>query len=349
MPHHVFWAEMLLSLFFSVIVFLPSVDAADVSRLRLRSLFMYNPNPGVVTDYKVSFTYSTTTTVGSVDMLFCTSPIPDDPCYVPVGLDLSNVSMGVQTGETGYDVQVKSPNHIVLSRATPAVVDAVASSYTLHNVKNPTDDVRPFSIRLSTHSDSAANNPVIDLGSVVGGLNNGIFIETQVPPTLMFCLGQEVSVDCSDVDGVNYHDMGNLAADTTLTAQSQMSVGTNATSGFAITVNGTSMKAGNNVIDAVAAIPTTSITGKNQFGINLVKNTQPEVGGDPDGDDSVAAAAANYDQPNRYFFRDGDVVASSPHVSLLKRFTVSYIVNTDPNLRAGVYSTTITYICSGRF
>jgi hypothetical protein len=33
----------------------------------------------------------------------------------------------------------------------------------------------------------------------------------------------------------------------------------------------------------------------------------------------------------------------------MKKFTVSYVVNSSDNLKAGVYTTTITYIASGRF
>ena len=33
----------------------------------------------------------------------------------------------------------------------------------------------------------------------------------------------------------------------------------------------------------------------------------------------------------------------------MKKFTVSYILNASPDLRAGVYSTTVTFIASGRF
>ena len=62
-----------------------------------------------------------------------------------------------------------------------------------------------------------------------------------------------------------------------------------------------------------------------------------------------ATTTADYSQPNRYKFKDGDIVAFSPNVSLMKKFTVSYIVNASPALKAGVYTTTINFIASGRF
>lgn len=99
---------------------------------------------------------------------------------------------------------------------------------------------------------------------------------------LIFCMGQEVYDNCSGTDGNYYRDMGQLDADSTLTAQSQMAVGTNASAGFVITANGNPPAAGTNVINTPIT-PTVSKPGTNQFGINLVANNDPFVGSDPEG------------------------------------------------------------------
>jgi hypothetical protein len=96
-------------------------------------------------------------------------------------------------------------------------------------------------------------------------------------------------------------------------------------------------------------MPTESKPGTDQFGINLVANDAPLVGKDPEGEWANAQPTTDYGQINKYKYAQGDVIASSPNVSLMKKFTVSYIVNSNPNLRAGVYTTTINYIASGRF
>ena len=127
-----------------------------------------------------------------------------------------------------------------------------------------------------------------------------------------------------------------------------MAVGTNASGGFAITVYGTPPAAGTSVIDTPST-PTASQPGTNQFGINLVQNTLPAIGSDPEGVWANAQPTSDYGQPNKYKYTSGDVVASSPNVSLMKKFTVSYIFNSSPTLRAGVYTTTINYIASGQF
>ena len=310
---------------------------------------MNSSEPGAITSYEVSFRYMSPATVGSVDMLFCVDPIPHHACVTPPGLDVSNATLTSQSGETGYSIGSKSNNHIVLTRL-PNMITAsgIPSSYIFDNIKNPTDTNQSFSIRLRSHSTPDATGAQIDFGSVKGQVITGVTLQTQVPPMLIFCLAEEVSESCGSTNENNYADMGQLSPQSTLQAQSQMAVGTNASGGFAITANGTPLSAGTNVIDS-PAVPTESKPGNNQFGINLVANNTPEVGEDPEGEWANAIASPDYSVPNKYKYVSGDVVAYSPNVSLMKKFTVSYIVNSSKDLRAGVYTTTVTYIASGRF
>lgn len=309
---------------------------------------MNSARPSDTTSYKVSFRYMSPQAVGSVDMLFCVNPIPYAPCVTPPGLDVSQAVLSDQTGETGFSILSKSSNHIVLTRTSQIPTSSGGSSYTFDNIKNPTDVGQHFSIRLRSHATPDATGTEIDFGSVNGQVTDSITIETQVPPMLIFCVAQEVSDNCTSTNDTYYSDMGTLSADSTLTAKSQMAVGTNATGGFAITANGFPLSAGTNVIDG-PKVPTESKPGSNQFGINLVENTAPSIGNDPEGTWANAVTSPDYGIANKYKYVSGDVVAYSPNVSLMKKFTVSYVVNSSEKLRAGVYTTTITYIASGRF
>lgn len=321
--------------------------SADM-RFQERGLYMDSATPGATTSYRVSFRYMSPQPVGSVDLLFCNDPIPYHPCVTPAGLNVSNAVLTNETGEMGFSISNKSTNHIVLTRLPGIPVTAGPSSYTFENVLNPTDTSQAFSIRLRSHASTDATGPQIDFGSVRGQVTNGIMLETQVPPMLVFCIAQQVESGCTSTNENFYTDMGELNAKETLVAQSQMAVGTNATGGFAITANGIPMSAGTSVIDSLAT-PTESKKGTNQFGINLVQNDTPAVGDDPEGTWANAVPSPDYSIPDHYKFVSGDVVAYSPNVSLMKKFTVSYIVNSSENLKAGVYTTTITYIASGRF
>jgi len=339
------WIEGLLVFIFAILMFVTPASAA--MRFQERSLYMKSTLPDVVTSYTISFRYMSPTPIGSVEMLFCIDPIPYHDCEVPQGLDVSQAVLSDQLGEIGFSIMSKTTNRVVLSRI-PGVVTNPSSSYTLKGIKNPSKTDQSFSVRLKSHSSADASGPEVDFGSVKGQISEGIVIETQVPPMLIFCVAERVDDNCVSTNENFYANMGQLDSETTLVAQSQMAVGTNATGGFVITANGVSMSAGTTVIDT-PSVPTQSNPGSNQFGINLVENTSPAVGTNPQGDWANAVPSPNYSIPNHYMYIPGDVIAYSPNVSLMKKFTVSYIVNASAGLKAGVYGTTITYIASGRF
>lgn len=326
-------------------VVVPPVSAA--LRLQERSLYMNSTDAGDTTFYRLGFRYMSPDPIGSVELLFCVDPIPYHPCVVPPGLSTASVTLDEQTGEAGFTIAQRSGNRLLLSR--PATVPTNhKSSYTFDGVINPTDTSQAFAIRIKTFASTDGTGPQVDFGSVRGQVTPGVVIQTQVPPMLIFCLAEEVEYNCTSTNEVYYKDMGQLDSGSTLTAQSQMAVGTNASAGFAIIASGAPLSAGINVIKSLDQ-PATSQPGTNQFGINLVANTAPAVGYDPEGEWANAVAAPDYAQSDRYKFVSGDLVATSPNVSLMKKFTVSYIVNASPSLKPGVYSTTVNFIASGRF
>jgi len=341
------FSEEFVALLLALFIFVAPVSALAL-RLTDRGLFMQSSLPGATTSYTVSFQYSSPEAVGSVDMLFCVDPIPYMPCVTPPGLDVSHAVLSSQSGETGFSIGSQSTNHIVLTRSPTPITTSGQSSYTFTGIVNPTDTSTAFAIRLKTLASTDGSGSQIDFGSVRGQVTNAIVIQTQVPPMLIFCAAQEVDLGCGHTNDTYYSNMGTLSDTTPLVAQSQMAVGTNASGGFAITVSGTSLAAGTNVIAPLTS-PSASDPGTNQFGINLAANTDPAIGSNPEGTFANAMPSADYAQANKYKFVSGDVIAYSPNVSLMKKFTVSYLVNSSKDLRAGVYTTTVTYTASGRF
>ena len=341
------FSEELIALLLALFIISVPVGAAE--RFTNRSLFMQSVTPGATTSYVISLDYVTPEPVGSLDLRFCVSPIPYEPCETPAGLDITGAILSDQQGETGFSISYHDDKRIVLSRP-PTMISApgVAGKYTLSNIVNPIDTSRSFSIRMTSHSTTDASDPHINFGSVKGQVGDGITLETQVPPMLIFCAARTVELGCAETDGTYFTDMGTVDPQTTLTAQSQMAVGTNASGGFAITVSGNTMTAGTNVIKEMD-VATNSKQGSNQFGINLVENPTVGIGVNPEGEWANAAPTNGYNQPDIFKYTNGDVIATSPNVSLMKKFTVSYIVNVNKSLRAGVYTTTINYIASGRF
>jgi len=345
LPHNTIRIEAFVSLFLAVVIL--GGQALAVTRFYNRSLFVTDNSPGATTSYTISFAFHTLTSVGSVDILFCYDPIPDHPCDTPAGIDVSHAVLVSQTGETGFSIARETSNEIILSRA-PSVVGSEMSSYTFNGIVNPTDTSQSFSARLSDYASTDASGSLIDLGSVLSQIETPILLETQVPPILLFCLAQQGTQDCVSAEGGNNSDLGNLDPNLTLTASSQMAAGTNANTGYVITANGPTMSAG---LHAIAALshPAPSDPGTNQFGINLVENTNPAIGSDPDGASTNTQLGTDYAIQNEFAYNSGDVVAEAGGVSLVRRYTVSYIINSAANLPAGVYSTTLTFICSGRF
>lgn len=346
-PHRVAQVEVVLALL--IIAFVSTTPVSAVIRFQHRSLLVSNAIPGEVATYTLSMQYVSQVPIGSLDLLFCINPIPYEPCVPPTGLDVSGAVLASQQGEDGFDVSVRTSNHLTLSRpATVVTGGGEESKYVFENIINPDYKEHSFSIRLANFASEDATGPVINLGSVITQMTDTIVLQTQVPPQLIFCVSKNVGFNCSSATGGNYTDFGVIDPNDTLATQSQMAVGTNASGGFVITVNGSTMASGTKVINALET-PTPSIPRTNQFGINVVANTDPLIGRDPDGDSDNAVAVGAYSIPNNFMFQDGDVIASAPNVSLIRRFTVSYIVNAAPSLKAGVYTTTITFVCSGRF
>jgi hypothetical protein len=322
---------------------MPTVQAA---RPLSRSLRLGDSRPGVATTHEFAFTYPTETTVGSIVFEYCDSPLVQLPCNAPVGLDVSNVTLSQQSGVTGYTVHNSSTgNKLVLSR-TPDLVGSTPSSYTFDGAVNPSGVPKPLYARIFTHASADASDPYIDFGAVVNHTVDSIHISSEVPPILIFCVGEQIAANCESAEG-NLVDVGTLRSTSTATGTSQMVAGTNAEFGLSITVQGATMTSGNFIIPALSA-PTESAPGNAQFGINLRNNNEPDIGADPSGAGAITPLTA-YDQPDRYIFRDGDTLATTANASDFRKLTVSYIINVPPTQNPGIYTTTLTYICAATF
>jgi hypothetical protein len=141
--------------------------------------------------------------------------------------------------------------------------------------------------------------------------------------------------------------MGILSSNSANKGQSQYAVATNDPTGYNVFATGTTMTSGNNLIPSLT-LPTASLPGTGQFGINLRANLIPVVGQDPVGF-GTGLPSANYNIPNRYLFNDGDNISSSSLPSDYNRMTVSYLVNVPKAQPPGIYSTTLTYVATVHF
>ncbi len=309
-----------------------------------RSLEISNPSVSAVGTYNFTFTIPDTTPVGSINFLFCTEPLAMELCVAPNGLDTSTAVLTQQSGETGFVILQQNTNTILLSRP-PAATNSEQDQYIFSNITNPSNPPQTLYVRISTYTTDDGTGAYTDFGAVATATTSGVSINTQVPPILDFCTGLNITGDCSTAAGY-FIQFGNFNSLNTSSATSMIEVGTNATSGLVITVNGTTMTSGNYIINNLT-IQTPNTIGISQFGLNLRANTNPNTGVDPIGGATIPAVA--YDVPNEYQFNDGDVVAYSAGPTNLTKLTVSYIVNISQSQTVGIYDTTLTYICTASF
>jgi len=93
--------------------------------------------------------------------------------------------------------------------------------------------------------------------------------------------------------------------------------------------------------------PTASILGQEQFGINIVANTTPSFGANPNqvpkvetsfGQMIYGEVTENYGQQNKFMYASGDTVARSRTDSGRTDYTVSMILNISSETPAGRYT-----------
>ena len=320
---------------------------ANAVRFQNRSLYINSSVAGETTFYTVTFTYPTVNPVGSLRMLFCTEAIPYLPCDPPTGLDLSGATLSTQTGETGFTLSQQTTNSFVISRP-PVATSIQESKYTFTNVINPTA-TGTFYVRLNSYASTNATGSFIDYGSIASSITNQMGITTQVPPVLIFCTGKTIPTDCTDAVPTVVEEYEDPNPEDTIATTTEMAAYTNARGGYVIAVTGRSLTSGIYEIPAITAEPEDSLPGKGQFGLNLADNSTPDIGNVPAGFATNITLNPEYVQPNKFLFRDGDILATSDWVTKYHKYTASYIINIPPDQHPGVYNTTVTFICTGNF
>lgn len=116
-------------------------------------------------------------------------------------------------------------------------------------------------------------------------------------------------------------------------------VGTNASGGYTMTLNGTTLTSGGDTITAIGSSNTASSAGTEQFGIRMTA-----TGG-------VGAVSAPYADAGFAFDAGAfpDEVASSTAASSNTTYSVRYLANITSSTEAGAYTATLTYVATANF
>jgi hypothetical protein len=318
--------------------------------------------PGGLVNHSFIFTLPGGNTVGSIQLQYCTTAAFG--CAMPVGLDttLAGVSLGAQSGVTGFTLNKAVNGTPYLTRSAAAIGSPVTTAYRLDGVKNPTTANQTFFVRISTFASTDTTGTALDTGTVAASTATPIVLTGVMPESLVFCTGETVNTttgvpDCTTAIGgsINFNQLFSPVA--TAIASSQMAASTNAGSGYSIMVTGPTLSSGgSNTISPMGA-GQPSVLGISQFGLNLATNTTPVVGGPvapvANGNNYRGQAVTNYNTVNQFKYGSTDVIADSANGgaggSDAQIFTISYMVNVPGNQPAGTYSTTLTYICTPTF
>ncbi len=352
----------------------PLVHAAQITNRSLTLVGTSDTNggskPGATVNHAFVFTVPSVgnTNIGSVKFEYCTVAV-QVACTAPTGMDASSATFGNETGSavTGFSMVngSRTANSYVISRSAASVTANSIIKVQINSVKNPTPTNYTFFVRISTYTGTDGATGQVDTGTVAASTASTITVTGVMPETLVFCTGGTVSKtsgvpDCTTATSgaVNFNQL--FSPTDTATATSQMAASTNAVSGYAITVNGSTLTNGSYTIPGMTSAAART-KGISQFGMNLKANTVAtstvavgtEVDATPNGSDLRGQAKAGYNTVDQFKFVSGDTVAASDYTvagpTNAQIFTVSYIADVAGNQVAGTYVATLTYICTPTF
>ena len=297
-----------------------------------------------VTTHSFSVTTATAASVASIRFVFCTSA--SGACTTPSGVVTTSAALTAQSGATGFTIVNTTNGSPYITRVAGAVAASAPLGYTLSNVTNPATTNTTFYVRVSTYTGNDGVTGPIDNGAIAASTAQQIALTGVTPEILIFCVGTAIPTDCSSMTGSTV-DFGDFSPQATRAATSMMQASTNAAGGYNVTINGTTLASGVNTIPALGA-PGASTVGVGQFGLNIRANTAPAIGSDPTGG-GTGTYSAGYSTANQYQFVSGTTVANAAAPTNANTFTSSYIVNIGGAQAAGVYTATMTYICTANF
>jgi len=209
--------------------------------------------------------------------------------------------------------------------AAPRVV-AETSSSTNYKVTET-----EFGSNSSSEACSGTYCSQVSLGGMAAGRSGTATFGTITPdqPAL------EVIVE----PGTSY--LGVLTPQQTATKTMVVKVRSYLSDGYLLQIAGSPLRYSGHTM-ATTGSPAASAPGTEQFGINAVANTTPNVGANlvqvPSGDFAYGQIEPNYATPNQFMYQDGATVARSLTASGQTDYTISMIINISDKTPAGRYA-----------
>ena len=141
--------------------------------------------------------------------------------------------------------------------------------------------------------------------------------------------------------GTGGGQLGTLSSSSTAAATMTVHIRTYLSDGYTLQIVGDPPKYGNHTLTALSSLAD-STPGTEQFGINAVANTTPNVGANPvqvpDDKTSFGVVNDNYKIANKFMYHSGDTVAHSNSSSGETDYTITMVINISDTTPAGHYS-----------
>jgi hypothetical protein len=168
--------------------------------------------------------------------------------------------------------------------------------------------------------------------------NDQVVVTAIVQPSFTFAISDN-TIEFGNLSAGDDTFADDSGGNATETQAHTLSASTNAASGYVITMNGTTLTDGAKSIDAIGSSNTATSVGSEQFGVRFIAS-----GGS--GAVSAPYAAAGFAFDTAAF---PDEVAASTVSTATTTYSARYIANIAANTEAGSYTTTLTYVATGRF
>jgi hypothetical protein len=325
---------------------------------------------GAKTRHTFDFTGSGSS-IGSVEFLYCTTPLPGTTCTAPTGMDSSTVTSIGGTSAAGWSLgtagnaPTASRIRITHSAAAMNTVNfafGTGSGGATDYIKNPTTDNSTIFVRITTYSDTAWTTTA-DQGTVANSTAQQVDITAKVQETLNFSVGTTITAPGTSC--TSFSDNGALVlgdpVDGTLSfsqahdAHSYFRVSTNANGGTIIYYSGDTLKNGANSIAAIGTSAVASAVGSSQFGLGIDSSDTQAGSGHSF---TSLAATSPYGTGNgtitnagtaQFAFSTASVtspvqIASASGTIVCDTGSVRYLGNISTTVPPGIYTTTISYL-----
>lgn len=309
-----------------------------------------------LSNHDIRFNVATTLTFGQTIVVTFPSNYLLDPALTFADVDLlvngsqqtlANVAAastwGVATTTTTITLTAPSSGTAVPTSGQPVRIvigtSATNQSTGTKQITNPTT--------IGTKVITIASGPS-DTGSISEQIitDDAVSVSATVQQSISFVISTSTIYFGNLASGsAKYASSTNSSGDTTETIAHTLAVGTNAPSGYSITVLGqtlTSQQNASNTIDFIGASPIASTPGTEQFGIRATK-----AGG------SNGTIAAPYVNASNYGYNatatTSATFASGSSSTATETYSLRYLANIAAVTEAGTYAANLTYVATANF